>query len=352
MNQYEQMRALGYWLAPDWSRSDTPIEQQPIHTSDWQALALTASEHLISPMLYAALQSRQILHQIPDEVAEYLNGLHDLNRLRNIELWQQALHVIRCLNHAGIEPIVLKGMAALATGLYADFGHRVIGDIDLLFRNDEELSRAYRVLAGQGYGSDHPAPLETLHSRHRIQHLPPLVHTDFPAAVELHGQISKIAAIQRLLPVAALFTASHRLEIEGAHFRVLADEDRLLHNFLHAAVQDYGYLYAQISLRQLLEFSRLQQVSRLDWSRLHRRVQQVGFRHAFESHLMARQFLLQQPWPLTGRAPSLIARLWWWRFRRVQSHRVGQLLLSTAVRKLRGLTPRHWRRLLWVGISG
>ena len=57
---------------------------------------------------------------------------HALNTERNAELLAQLTRVVTRLNAAGIEPVVLKGSAHLATGLWPTPGSRLVSDIDLL----------------------------------------------------------------------------------------------------------------------------------------------------------------------------------------------------------------------------
>lgn len=239
-------------------------------TIDWVAAATCANRHSLAPALHSALAARGFSDLIPEQFRAYLEEIHRLNRARNAALLDQLLEVIALLNRAGIEPVILKGGAALLTGLYPDPGDRFLLDLDLLVA-EGEVDAATAALEGAGYRV--PAELDEVLAGYRlIRHAPPLVKAGAPASVELHRRLVDCAlpglntpeVLPRSLPAPGLPA--------GAAARVLAPTDALLFCFAHSEIDHGHHRKGVIDLRQLVEFLTLagRHRTRLDLERLRR----------------------------------------------------------------------------------
>ena len=51
---------------------------------DWRPLNRTAGQHLVTPSLADACRRQGLFDRLPAEVRDYLDGIRDLNRLRNL----------------------------------------------------------------------------------------------------------------------------------------------------------------------------------------------------------------------------------------------------------------------------
>jgi hypothetical protein len=114
---------------------------------DWLALYQLATAHLVAPVLYATLATRDRLSQVPPDVRTALEGLYQLNDQRNRRLRAVLRDTVRLLNQAGIEPILLKGAIALLPEQYPLACARVLGDLDLAVDADQ-LAPAVAALQG------------------------------------------------------------------------------------------------------------------------------------------------------------------------------------------------------------
>lgn len=245
---------------------------------DWVAAATCANRHSLAPALHSALAARCFTTLLPEQFRAYLVEIHRLNRARNAALLDQLHEVIRLLNGAGIEPVVLKGGAALLTGLYPDPGDRFLLDLDLLVA-EGEIDAAVAALKEAGYAV--PAELDEVLAGYRLaKHVPPLVRPGAPASVEPHRRLlgddlpglDAAGVIARSLPAPGLPA--------GAAARILEPTDALLFCFAHSEIDHGHHRKGVIDLRQLVEFLTLagRHRAQLDLARLRRLRQdpQVG----------------------------------------------------------------------------
>jgi len=119
----------------------------------WQGLLARAEVHGMAPLLWHHLHSIQA--EIPEETARTLRGLYLRHRLNNQIHTRTLLQIVEVLGKAGIQPLVLKGLA-LAYEYYPDPALRPVSDIDLLFKQDEVLP-ALRLLKDVGYQVELPS---------------------------------------------------------------------------------------------------------------------------------------------------------------------------------------------------
>jgi hypothetical protein len=113
----------------------------------WQGLPAQAELHGMAPLLWHHLRNAQL--EIPAETARTLRGLYLRHRLNNQIHTRVLLELVEILGRAGIQPLVLKGLA-LACEYYSDPALRPVSDIDLLFKQDEVLP-ALRLLKDAGF---------------------------------------------------------------------------------------------------------------------------------------------------------------------------------------------------------
>jgi hypothetical protein len=87
-------------------------------TIDWRGLTWLAGSSLVTPALAGALQRKGLFERLPEAVQDYLQTLQSLNLARNQTLREQLLIITEALNRIDIQPVLLKGAIALATGHY------------------------------------------------------------------------------------------------------------------------------------------------------------------------------------------------------------------------------------------
>lgn len=228
---------------------------------DWQDTRLLAWSNLLATAVWPALDS-----ETRTRFAAELEGFavaHALNTDRNAELRTQLERVVSRLNAVGIEPLILKGAAHLATGLWPTPGSRLVSDIDLLI-NADALDVAFSALedfAGEGpQDRGHPEIIAL------NKHMLPVIGAGGPAAVELHHSTYEGAAA-RLAPSADLLERADPIELGGGHARILSPTDRVLTAMMHGLAGSGTYLVPTLHMRDMLDIHFLAATygPRIDW---------------------------------------------------------------------------------------
>ncbi len=167
------------------------------------------------------------------------------NTRRNLLIMSQALRLARCLNQGGIQPLFLKGTAALLGTDGAEAGFRRQVDIDLLLPADA-LGRGCDLLLRDGYrcvaepGAPVPADAaEALRAGRLHHHLPPLAREGYAATVEIH-RAPLPPGVGRPEDAADWLGRATASSLRGARFLLPCAEHGILHTALGSHVGD-GY---------------------------------------------------------------------------------------------------------------
>jgi Uncharacterised nucleotidyltransferase len=281
----------------------------------WESVVELASRQLVTPAVHHGLAEKALLGELPAEVRNYLEAVHELNGERNRRIADQLQGIVATLNAAGIEPVLLKGVAYLVGDLYRDPAARVIGDIDLLVTGDQ-LPDAVAALAAGGYRE---AGLEDF-SFAAHHHHTPLAREDDIAAVELHSEpVGR--AFAPLLPAEQMLNGARRIGIDGGRCRLPTPQDQVVHNIVHAQLADRHYWLARVALRPLSDLVRLcaANETEIDWRQVLATFDRAGQGSACRAWLMTAEQLFGQALP-AGVRPDLGARVACWRHRTQGRH--------------------------------
>ena len=170
------------------------------------------------PLVYRNLTSADV---DPADRA-LLRGAYRSVWVRNLTMFAYAAEGLRVLAEAGIETIVLKGVA-LALAHYADAGLRAMGDVDVLVRL-RDADRAHEVLSGIGWRrpGDEARRSRTAHSED--------LEDDSGNVLDLHWfSLSSAPDDSRF------WSRAVELDVLGVPTRSLAPSDQLLHVAAHGA---------------------------------------------------------------------------------------------------------------------
>jgi len=242
--------------------------------TDWQQLLQAAARHCVTPMLLDCLDGGAARHAAPAPVIEYLEQAAAANAARNLCFRDELLRLVRALNAAGIEPLVLKGAARLFDGLYRTPGHRFMLDVDLLVP-EARIEEAGGLLRANGY-----AWMDLGRNTYEPHHLPPLLNQHAGLVVELHHSLGRGCA--GMLPADELIARSKVIAIDDARLRIPSREHQIVHLIAHSCVQHQGWLGSPILLRDLVEGALLLQGAD---PRLHAEVETRFERHRMSRHL-------------------------------------------------------------------
>jgi putative nucleotidyltransferase-like protein len=218
-----------------------------------QAAALKdeARRQAILPLLGWLVQSGRI--QLPQESAASLRQAFVQNTGRALAASALSARIAESLSQAGIQAIVLKGVA-LSQLLYGQPGVRQVGDIDLWIPQEQVL-RADQVLRSAGYRRISPmaelSPSQwrlycTL--RHEFAYLEP----QYGFRAELQWKLSNCGALSIGTHSEAL-AHSRTVVLPGATIPFLGDEDLVLHLCIHGGVEAWPKLKWLIDVAALFQ---------------------------------------------------------------------------------------------------
>jgi len=213
---------------------------------DWNSFIWTCSNHLVLPVIYLKFLKYDLLGYLPEVLAQHLEDIYSLNRKRNEQILEQMKEINATLNAAGISPIYLKGTGNLIDGIYSDIGERIIGDIDLLVREDDYL-KSVELAKEIGYINYWGEPNNPL----KIKHYPRLYKEHVPADLEIH-HIPVRSKYSKYFNSEMIFR--QKTEVIGfPGCFVPGDEHKVVLNFIHSQLSNSGHQLGVVSLRDIYD---------------------------------------------------------------------------------------------------
>jgi len=254
-NQYQNFKLLCSFLRTEEGSQHPSYTENEIKKIDWEKLFQLADGYLVLPALYLGLKRKGYLKSLDQEAHNFLKTIYGFNCEHNQKLKEEALSVIRILNSQEIQPVLLKGVAGLLTGLYEEDGERIIGDIDLLV-DQLEVAKVVRLLIGHGYHCDKEVS-ERVFEGDFIRHELTIMTESHSVKIDLHVRPAGSSGKKTFISVAEAREGAQVVDVEGARALLPPPFFRLMHNFYHAQHIDRSYLSGQIHLRQLIDWVKL-----------------------------------------------------------------------------------------------
>jgi len=228
-------------------RSDPPVEfrDQVRSFSDWELLLKWLRQLRLAPRAYLILRRSGTIDYLPEKYQNALKATYDENLGHNIACSSLLIRLVTMLGSEGIEVALLKGIAYIHD-CYSDPGERVVGDIDLLIR-EEKVDAALSILAKHGFKIN-----PTWASRHPGHHHIVPICDESGITFEIH---------HNLAPVLAPVAVSNQLlwkdvrpckSLLGSY--LLHPIDALIHSSIHLMVNSSiaQQLYQLVDIHQLI----------------------------------------------------------------------------------------------------
>ena len=227
---------------------ETIIAQFADPEFDWDDFIWTCSNHLVFPVIYLKFKEYDLLDEIPEELKSHLEEIYRLNRIRNEQILIQMKQITATLNKADISPIYLKGTGNLIDGIYSDIGERIIGDIDFLVPEKDFLTAA-ELFQKEEYTICKPTvePIDQF----KLKHYPRLWKEDEVADIEIHRLLVNIKYSKHFS--ADFVRKSKKAPINHTGCYVLADEHKVILNFIHSQLTNAGHLLGVATLRDVYD---------------------------------------------------------------------------------------------------
>jgi Uncharacterised nucleotidyltransferase len=270
--------------------------------ADWNALLELANHTLTTPSLIEVVRSQRA--SIPDEVAAYVEAIHQRNMMRNDRLIAQLEEAVLALNRAGITPVLIKGAAMLATCPPSDRALRLMSDLDLVV-GPGEVSIAKQRLTAIGYSVDYES--DRRHTKWYVD----LSRPQDVGMIDLQEAFPAEAVLNQT--EGALRFELRSIQLGAASALVPSPELQVLVLLVHDQFQDHDYWTGNIDLRHLLDLKNLFAVpGNIRWDVLMTIASSTLLRNALEAQQLLLTRLLGVTWP-AGRPQRLMSKLQVWR---------------------------------------
>jgi hypothetical protein len=262
---------------------------------DWDRTVATAARECVLPALHGKLSC-------PPEIADFFAGIHELNADRNRQLLREVEALALLLNQAGIEPVLLKGAAYLAAGVYADPADRYLLDIDLLVRPPQS-EQAFEIIRRSGYEPCVPNPTALVRHHH------PLLAQAHRVPVEVHHSLG-FGLCSTFLTAEEIVRGSVLFRLGQATVRIPSPEHLMTHLILHTQMHHGSYDRIWPSLRAMLDLVLVGRRFTVPWDAVRNRFAIHGKTSILNLHLMqvAKVLGAQLPFPISGGGVR-----WWYR---------------------------------------
>jgi hypothetical protein len=282
---------------------------------DWYEIYALATSNMVAPTLYSELVKKNCLHLAPTEVQHALRELHHLNKARNSRQQSVLKDTVRILNTRGIEPLLLKGSISLLSETMSEVTDRMMSDIDIALYNAPP-ERGEEALIQSGYRHAIGQEPAEYHGHH---HLAPLFHPSGEGYVEIHRELLVKKIPKSILSLEQVIKDAIFFDWNGLKLWVPSIEHRIMHNVLHHQLQDAASYIDRCSLRQLLEFVQLRDLSaatKMDWREQFKHLDDCGLGEPIRVYLLLIQNLFNQKLPagvkIDKKCHKAEGRIWYW----------------------------------------
>ncbi len=200
-----------------------PATLAVLDASRWTALISVAK----AEALFGTLAAKAHGLDLPPTTAALLAAQRAATAVAQTKALWEADRARTALAPLGIAPILLKGTAYMAAALEAGIG-RQIGDLDILVPRDR-LDEAEAALLAAGWQWLKPDPYDDAYYRRWMHELPPLIHREREAMIDVHHTILPLT--HRATPDAGAMVAD-AVELDSG-YHILSPDDRIIHCAAH-----------------------------------------------------------------------------------------------------------------------
>jgi len=200
-----------------------------ISPAEWAAFIEAARWHRLGPLLHVRLAP--VAAALPAQLSDALQAEYRQHALWGVALAAAAAQVLETLTAAGIEPVVLKGMA-LGEVLYHNLALRPTTDLDLLVPH-ADVSKVKAALLALGFEDQGLAAEEQPHLAGEVALRASLLAGELRFGVDVHWRLAQHPAVMTHLAAEDWLPRSVPAVIAGVKARVLCPEDALLHAAIH-----------------------------------------------------------------------------------------------------------------------
>jgi hypothetical protein len=205
-----------------------------------------------------------------DEIKTYTQLMLLYGRTKAQRQLQILELLVRAFNSAGVTPLLLKGSAAHAGGVYPDPGFRQMADIDLLVPS-EHFETCIKAAEELGFEVDPSAIGQAGHAL-------PLRNHNLGLLLEIHHRLARIRERDNF-PAAMVLEAAQPAEFRGTRVLLPHWSHHASLTILHAVAWDRSRHMALVPLRALLDLAALKASGvPICWSEVQEQLEGAGER--------------------------------------------------------------------------
>jgi hypothetical protein len=233
---------------------------------DWHEIVRIADQHFMIPILYHQLDRKGAVGLLPEELQTLIYDIYQLNGQRNKQILDEIIRIAATLNKVGIEPVFLKGSAALLMKLYESHELRIMNDVDFLL-GMEDIPTCVEILESMGY-----VTMDGVNLPDDLHHINPLVHHNHNFRLEVHSRPTYIP----VLDTHEVIANSRTIKIGESVVRVPNETHFLLNNIVNQYYNIRKLFFREIPLYKLYDLYKFQgkYSLSLDWDAVLRRLKE------------------------------------------------------------------------------
>ncbi|OVE78941.1 hypothetical protein BVY01_04015 [bacterium I07] len=233
---------------------------------NWRQVVYTASNHFVLPALWSTSHANGLIGMMPVDLQIFIERIRSWNLERNKIIINQTAELVAVLNQVGIEPVILKGVGHLLSGLYVDLADRMVADLDIMVPW-ASLPCTVRELKKIGYQYKRKdIDIDWEKAKHDL----PLTCPGHPLRVEIHVRpVTKTC--KDILPVDEVWNESELRSMGAGRYRIMSPTHLMLHNMVHSQIEHKSCFMGMIPFRQLYDLYRMIQKNYdiIDWPHIH-----------------------------------------------------------------------------------
>lgn len=197
--------------------------------ADWDLLLRQARKANLLVRLYALLQERDQLQQVPAQAREQLEWSQAVAERHHQSVLWEVRQIQKALKQVDAPVVLLKGAAYVTAGLPAALG-RIFTDIDILVPK-ASINQVEAALMLHGWMSTHHDAYDQRYYRTWMHELPPMQNIRRGTVIDVHHAILPETAYIHPDSNKLLAAAQNLQGYDG--FKVLAPSDMVLHSAVH-----------------------------------------------------------------------------------------------------------------------
>lgn len=217
----------------------------PQSEAEWQKWVTFGSNHYILPAVFVRLSHNDAVRDyFPPELLQTLQSIYELNLKRNLNNMEQITFLRNLFDREGIPHLFMKGSGHITDELYTSPGERMMLDIDLLV-HPEHFLKAAALCLDNGYMQPREFNKKGLLS---ARHYAMLVKEGFACSLEIHQMPVDFWQIKHFNTALAF---KDSILTHGAYpgFRVMSDQHKAIHNFIHSQLMHHGHFTGHFPIR-------------------------------------------------------------------------------------------------------